>query len=74
VKKAILIKKKHSRLLLLAEVVGSNPTQSTFINMVNYSINLSSISVIIGQNPMKDLIVKSAIAKENNFEGCVVGH
>jgi hypothetical protein len=28
VKKAMLIKKKHSQLSLLAEVVGSNPTRS----------------------------------------------
>jgi hypothetical protein len=42
--------------------------------MVNYGIKLSSISIIVGQNPMKDLIIKSAIARENNFEGCAVGH
>jgi hypothetical protein len=35
--------------LLLAEVVGSNPTRSTFIILVNYGIRLSSIWVVVGQ-------------------------
>jgi hypothetical protein len=46
----MLIKKKQSRLLLLAEVVGSNPTRSTFVNLVKYGIELGSILVIVGQN------------------------
>jgi hypothetical protein len=34
----------------LAEVVGSTPTQSIFITLVNYGIKLGSFSVIVGQN------------------------
>jgi hypothetical protein len=35
-----------------AEVVGSNPTRSTFFYSIeNYGIKLSSFSVIVGQNP-----------------------
>jgi hypothetical protein len=33
----------------IAAVVGSNPTRSTFISLVNYGIELSSILVIAGQ-------------------------
>ena len=33
----------------LAEVVGSNPTLSTFIIMVSYGIVLSSILMSVGQ-------------------------
>jgi hypothetical protein len=33
----------------IAEVVGSNPTRSTFIILVNYGIRLSSIWVVVGQ-------------------------
>jgi hypothetical protein len=29
--------------------VGSNPTRSTFVNLVEYGIVLSSFSVIVGQ-------------------------
>jgi hypothetical protein len=36
---------------VIAEVVGSNPTRSTFINLVNYGIELSSFLVVVGQNP-----------------------
>jgi hypothetical protein len=32
-----------------AEVVGSNPTRSIFINLVKYGIKLSLFSVIVGQ-------------------------
>jgi hypothetical protein len=32
-----------------AEVVGSNPTRSTSFNLVEYGIDLSSFSVIVGQ-------------------------
>jgi hypothetical protein len=32
-----------------AEVVGSNPTRSIFINLVNYGIVLSLILVFAGQ-------------------------
>jgi len=50
VKKAILIKKKHIQLLLLAEVVGSNhSTQSIFINLVKYGVILSLILMSVGQ-------------------------
>ena len=42
----------HSCLhLKKSEVVGSNPTRSTFINLVEYGIELSSILVIGGQKP-----------------------
>ena len=34
---------------IVAEVVGSNPTQSIFISLVNYGTILSSISIIVGQ-------------------------
>jgi dolichol kinase len=34
----------------IAEVVGSNPTQSVFISLVKYGIKLSSFVVIVGQN------------------------
>jgi hypothetical protein len=30
--------------------VGSTPTSSTFINLVNYGINVWSILAIVGQN------------------------
>jgi hypothetical protein len=37
--------------LCLAKVVGSTPTQSTFINLVKYGIVLCMILTIVGQNP-----------------------
>jgi hypothetical protein len=36
-----------------AEVVGSNPTRSIFINLVNYGIVLSSLLTIVGQIPQQ---------------------
>ncbi len=35
--------------LYIAEVVGSNPTQSTYSNRVRYGIKLSSFSIIVLQ-------------------------
>jgi hypothetical protein len=37
--------------LCLAEVVGSTPTRSTIINLVEYGIVLCMILTIVGQNP-----------------------
>ena len=34
----------------IAEVVGSNPTRSILINLVNYGIELSSFRLVGGQN------------------------
>jgi hypothetical protein len=39
----------RSSLRKLAEVVGSNPTRSMFINLVNYVIELSLILIGVGQ-------------------------
>ena len=45
-----MIEASH-RTIGIAEVVGSNPTtRSTFINLVNYGINVRSILAIVGQN------------------------
>ena len=38
------------KLLRAAEAVGSNPTRSIFINLVNYAIELSLFQEAVGQN------------------------
>jgi len=40
--------KKNNLRKGIAEVAGSNPTQSTFYRCTNYGIELSSFSVIVG--------------------------
>jgi hypothetical protein len=46
----MLIKKKHSLLLLLAEVVGSNPTRSISFILGKYGIILSLFWEVVGQD------------------------
>ena len=38
----------------LAEVVGSNPTQSAFITLVKYGIDLALFRVVVGQTEFRD--------------------
>lgn len=40
---------KDTNKVVIAEVVGSNLTESIFTHLVNYGIVLSSFSVIVGQ-------------------------
>jgi hypothetical protein len=42
--------KRRVIFLMLLEVVGSTPTRSIFITLVNYGIELSSFLVNVGQN------------------------
>jgi hypothetical protein len=39
----------NNKINMLAEVVGSNPTRSTSVNLVKYGIILSSILTNVGQ-------------------------
>jgi hypothetical protein len=40
--------------------VGSNPTRSIFINLVNYGIKLSLFWEVVGQNQQQPTITSSA--------------
>jgi hypothetical protein len=42
--------KKSTALEKLAEVVGSTPTKSTFINLVKYGIKINTNFTIVGQS------------------------
>jgi hypothetical protein len=47
----LLIVDRKSDLRKLAEVVGSNPIRSISFILVNYGIELSLFSVVVGQKP-----------------------